>query len=400
MSFGQETEVTPPSSVVEPGPLMALAREAKVGVFMLAGLAVLGGMVFMIGQERNMFAPKLRYQTTFDNVEGLQRGSPVRMGGVDVGVVATVGHSKDPSDPRLYVTLEIVEDEARRIRLDSVATIEGKGLLGDKLVALSPGTVGKPRIEPGGVIPSSQSQDLTRAIAQVGTMAAKAERILTNLEHSTNALADDGLHKDIKAGVASLEGIFGSINRGDGYLGKLVKDRAEAERLSRVVDGLDRATQELTTTIDGLNRIVARVNEGPGFAHEVLYGQGPTETLESFGNAADEVAVTLKGIREGNGLLRGVIYGDEGSAHLAENLEVISTDVRGIVADIRAGKGTLGALLVDPSVYEDVKILLGNVSRNKALRALVRYSVEQGEQSRPVEITAPNPKPPAPSPKK
>jgi phospholipid/cholesterol/gamma-HCH transport system substrate-binding protein len=347
-----------------------------------------------------MFSAKLQYKTTFEDVAGLQRGSPVRMGGVDVGVVANVGHSNDPNDPRLYVTLEIVADEARRIRLDSSATIEGKGLLGDKLVSLSPGTVGKPRIEPGGVIPSDQSQDLTRAIAQVGTMAAKAERILSNLEESTSALADDELHREIKASVASLDGILGSINRGEGYLGKLIKDQAEAERLSRTVDTLDHAAQELTTTVEGINRVIAQVNEGPGFAHDVLYGQGPTEAIASFGNAAEEVAVTLKGIREGNGLMRGVVYGDEGSTRLAENLEVISTDVRGIVADIRAGKGTLGALLVDPSVYEDVKLLLGNVSRNRALRALVRYSVEQDEESKPVEITAPNPKPPQPSPKK
>ena len=44
---------------------------------------------------------------------------------------------------------------------------------------------------------------------------------------------------------------------------------------------------------------------------------------------------------------------------------------------VRAGKGTIGALMVDPSVYEDVKLLLGNVERNKALRALVRWSADR-----------------------
>jgi phospholipid/cholesterol/gamma-HCH transport system substrate-binding protein len=72
-------------------------------------------------------------------------------------------------------------------------------------------------------------------------------------------------------------------------------------------------------------------------------------------------------------------------------LNRVSADVAHIVADVRAGKGTLGALLVDPSVYEDLKILLGNVGRNRALRALVRYSIEQDDQSPRVEPRDPKP---------
>jgi phospholipid/cholesterol/gamma-HCH transport system substrate-binding protein len=63
-----------------------------------------------------------------------------------------------------------------------------------------------------------------------------------------------------------------------------------------------------------------------------------------------------------------------------------------IVADVKAGKGTLGALLVDPSVYEDLKLVLGNVERNKALRALVRYSIRRdGAQPPTVEVRDPAP---------
>ena len=52
----------------------------------------------------------------------------------------------------------------------------------------------------------------------------------------------------------------------------------------------------------------------------------------------------------------------------------------------------LGALLVDPSVYEDMKAVLGNVQRNDVLRALVRYSIRQDEKKvvpKPVEAGAP-----------
>jgi len=54
------------------------------------------------------------------------------------------------------------------------------------------------------------------------------------------------------------------------------------------------------------------------------------------------------------------------------NLNQVSGDLKQMLTDMRAGKGTLGALLVDPSVYEDLKLMLGNVERNRTLRALVR----------------------------
>jgi phospholipid/cholesterol/gamma-HCH transport system substrate-binding protein len=48
-------------------------------------------------------------------------------------------------------------------------------------------------------------------------------------------------------------------------------------------------------------------------------------------------------------------------------------------------------LLVDPSVYEDLKVVLGNVERNKALRALVRYSIRRDGAQPGVEVRDPAP---------
>lgn len=59
------------------------------------------------------------------------------------------------------------------------------------------------------------------------------------------------------------------------------------------------------------------------------------------------------------------------------NVDAMSDNLQSIVSNIKNGKGTLGALLVDPSVYDDLKALIGNTSRNDVLRALVRYSIKQ-----------------------
>ena len=370
---------------------MVTRREVKVGAFVLAGLIMIGVVVFMIGDERQLFERKVEFQSVFEDVQGLTRGSPVRMGGVAVGSVVGVSYSEDSSDPKLYVSITVVKNEARRVRADSVARIENRGLLGDKMVVISIGSAKAPALEPGATIKSEQAEDFSAAIAKIGDVSKQAERVMQNLERTTRSFSDEQFHQDVKSSVKSLSGILNSLDQGEGYASRFLNDPQEADKLSRTISNLERATAELGRTSGRVDAILARVEKGPGFAHDVIYEQGPSKAISQIGGAADEVRLTLKGVREGNGLAKSVIYGDEESQGVMQNLDAMSKDLRQITADLRAGKGTLGALLVDPSVYEDIKLVLGNVGRNKALRALVRYSIQRDEKVRGVEVRDPRP---------
>jgi phospholipid/cholesterol/gamma-HCH transport system substrate-binding protein len=360
---------------------MPLSRETKVGAFVLAGLAAVGSVIFLIGEERQLFKDKLGYEVAFKDVQGLRRGSPVRMGGVDIGTVSTVSYGKDAKDAEIYVKISIVEDEARRIRQDSLATIEGKGLLGDKMIVITVGNTARPPVPPGSRIRSKEGDDFSQMVSKLGAISVQVEKVVNNLERTSGALADDKFHADLKSSVASLSGILETVNHGHGYVGRMLNDPAEADRLSKTIENLSHATDELSRTASGVNAILARIQNGPGLAHEVIYSEDSEKAVAQFGGAADELRLTLKGIREGNGVARSVLYGGDESQAFMDNLNAMSGDLRQIVADVRAGKGTVGALLVDPSVYEDLKMVLGNVERNRALRALVRYSIRKDEKS-------------------
>ena len=98
---------------------MATSREFKVGAFALAGLATMGVVIFMIGEERKLFESQLIYQAKFEEVQGLRRVSPVRMGGVDIGTVTEVKYGDAVEDTQIHVKMSVVKDESRRIRQDS-----------------------------------------------------------------------------------------------------------------------------------------------------------------------------------------------------------------------------------------------------------------------------------------
>lgn len=125
--------------------------------------------------------------------------------------------------------------------------------------------------------------------------------------------------------------------------------------------------------------------------HTLVYddqlASGTTGTMVELHNS-------LKALRTGNGLGHAIVYGDDSSQHVMGNMSAMSDDLREIVANIKAGRGTIGALLVDPTVYEDIKSLVGNVERNQVLRALVRYSIKQSEDKPHATVTdAPQPAP-------
>jgi phospholipid/cholesterol/gamma-HCH transport system substrate-binding protein len=235
-------------------------------------------------------------------------------------------------------------------------------------------------IKPGERIPAKEPGNLMRRIDR---MAGKAEMALGGVSQLTSELSNEDLHRDLRNGVREFGVLLKHLNEGRGYPHRFINDPAEADRISTTVSNIDRAALELTYTLREIRMLAAQIRSGPGFAHDMLLGDGPKAQIEQFGNAAGELATTLKAIRQGDGFAKSVLFGgDPKTGDALSNVTQITADVRDIVQSVKRGGGTLGALLVDPSVYEDVKRLLGNIERNILLRAVVRHSIKQGDPAK------------------
>lgn len=379
---------------------MAISREVKVGVFVLFGMIAAGAIVFLIGDNRSVFDDKVSFRAHFDDVQGLKTGSTIQMGGVNIGTVGSVEYSDDLGQPRIQVRLFIVEREAQRLRQDSEITIVPKGLLGDKMMAITAGDQSLPVLEPNSVVPSTAPGDMLAMLDGFKSLTSSAERILGNLESTTGVLAEDEFRQDVRAGVAALSHLLQSLDKGEGYVGRLLHDKEEAENVSRLVASLEQTSGRVDSIAAGLDGMVRQINEGPGLTHELLYGEEGARSVAEFSSAAAEIRDSLRALRQGNGLARAVLFGGAGQGEegtelnelgqtVASDVAGMSSDLAAVVRGLREGKGTLGALLVDPSVYEDVKMLLGNVQRNQALRALVRYSIQSDSEGDSVKVSDP-----------
>ncbi len=350
-----------------------MTRQIKVGLFVIAGIVLMMIAVFLIGDVRGLWETKVAYSTAFKDVAGLKPGAPVRMGGLDIGSVTSVDHGKNPGDVRVFVKLAISTKESVRVRADSVARVSNKGLLGDKMIEIGPGTDGSPPQDPKQLIVSEEPADVFSIANKV---AAQTEQAIERLAPLAVALGDPKLASDIKGSIADVHMLLDATVQGDGTIHRLFFDHREADQLSQLLERLNGASTRLDGILADTQDATAHLRQGPGLAHALLYDG---EISKDAAGTMAELHEDFRAIREGNGLAHALLYGDSSSQHVMSNVNAMSDDLRAIVGDIRKGKGTLGALLVDPTVYEDLKSAIGNVERNEVLRALVRYSIKADE---------------------
>jgi phospholipid/cholesterol/gamma-HCH transport system substrate-binding protein len=369
----------------------------RAGVFVALTLAILAVVVVLIGKANRVFDRQVSYHMYFENVEGLKTDSPVWVGGLEVGRVSGIDFLSDVEDPRIDVKVELARRFSNRIRADSVARITGRGVLGDKAIDISMGSPKTAAIAPGGEITSGSSGDLTTLIKRGGEVVENAVAITTDLRRAVSAYSDPALKDDIAATLASFRSIFGRVEKGPGTAHALIYDkqtgddaRALVTRLSSVANRVDQAVNQ----VDGL---LEAARTGQGALHALFYDPQGGKAVDELGQAASELGTLIHDARTSkDGAIHQLVYGD--ASHLFANLGGVAEDLKAITGTIRSGEGTLGALVNDPSVYDDLRTILGNLKRNRILRELVRMTVTNdgslNKAGQPVGGSAPPPAPP------
>lgn len=349
------------------------AVQVKVGIFVVTAIVIATTLIFVLGSRKGMFGAKTTYHAVFHNVGGLRPGSPLRIAGVDVG---QVGNVELRSDGLIHVELRVGDEYRSLVRSDSLVTVGNKGLLGDRLCDI---TVGRATIlSPGSTVRSEEPGDVQAMLAQASGMIEDAKHLVSNLRTATGVLAEEQFQTDIRSTAHSLSQVMGMAAEGNGTLRRVLTDPSFAQNIDSTLSNLQVASAEFSRTARGVREITDEVRRGDGTAHELIYGDSGVHLMNNLASASGETAQLLAAVRTGDGTVHDLIYENRAN-DLIDNATQTSADLRAIMADIRAGRGTIGGLLTDPSIYEDIKRLIGDLDRNEILRALVRYSIRRDE---------------------
>ncbi len=368
-----------------------MSRNVRVGMFLALGLIVGAILIFLVGDERHMFQRHATLHATFNDVAGLKVGSPVRMGGLDVGQVTHITFGQQQSDRRIHVEFTMLSEQIQRVRSDSVVRIVSKGLLGDKAMDLTMGSSRGQVMADGATVNSEESDDIGNALHAAGEAATRVNAVLENVSHLTATLGSPEMNADLRALLHDVSAITHQVAVGPGPAHELIASEEMARHLDATLSSVQSIASRASSTMDHVDALARDARTGNGLVHALVYDREGGTMVRSLAGAANEIGAITRDVRTGNGGLHQVIYGNETTQILA-NINDLTGQARALMTDVRAGRGTLGALLVDPSLYEDLKSLVGNVQRNEVLRALVRYSIHQDEGPQRPVTAAPAPR--------
>ena len=153
-----------------------MSRAARLGAFIVFTLAIFSAGVFIIGSKKYLFTSTYQLKGQFDNVEGLDVGGDVRVGGVHSGTVSSIVLPHRPGE-RVTVIMELNKSTHEIIKQDSVATIETEGLLGNQYLAISFGSAGKPEVHDGDTIASQPPLEMSDLLQKPSRMPPRRLRI-------------------------------------------------------------------------------------------------------------------------------------------------------------------------------------------------------------------------------
>ena len=301
----------------------------RAGLFVIIMLVATAITIFVLGTERGYFKKVFTVYTSFSNVLGLQPGAPVRLSGVTVGKVDSVSVPQDMAKTKLEVVMQIERKFQSRVRANSIASIKSLSYVtGDYYVEISMGNGNSAMLKEGDFIQSTDPADFSRVF-----------------ENGINVV--DSIYKNLKE----------------------IEETRLFERLSN--------------SAKSLNDVIEEIKTGKGMLHALIYEpegknliDNISKTSEHLRKVTQDVDRITNQIKSGNGLLHAILY-DEEKGKILDNLAEATDDLKNVTEKIAEGEGSLGAIINDPDLYDNLNQLLGGANRSFILRTLIRRSIKK-----------------------
>lgn len=314
--------------------------EVKVGLLLLVALVLMGGFLFALGG----ISLKDGYSVyvDFNNPGGLKPGAAVRIAGVRVGTVETsqyLGGKLDPKTnrrPLVRVELKIDEDVKDTIHEDALFYVTSSGVLGEPFMAIDPGSASSPILAEGSVNRGLDPPRLDLALAMgyelLETMVDAVrnnKEELAGLLHDTSGLLK-GLNNVIGKNEDKFHNIIANVETASAEGTLLIKgvreNYVDSPQMKRIVTNIDKTMQDTSPLVKEVRATVS----------DVL---GPEQRAK--------LKTTISDVSD-----------------LADRAKVTLADAQKIMTHMKRGEGTVGALLMDEEIYDDVQEMLRDLKHN------------------------------------
>lgn len=226
--------------------------EIWVGIFIILSMSVLFFMVIFMAGEQKLFADRFEVRAIFSDVQGLRVGAPVMLSGLQCGTVRSIRFTPGG---QLLVIIQIRKEFREHVREDSIASIGTIGLLGDKSVEITAGSVGYAVLEEGATLQTLPSMTFAETLNRSRPVFDALGQTFANLQTITDKLG--GALEDLGGAMSEVKKLTARINRGEGSMGRFISDEAAYRSVSRSLEEMRTFAERLNSPEGTLGKLIS-----------------------------------------------------------------------------------------------------------------------------------------------
>jgi phospholipid/cholesterol/gamma-HCH transport system substrate-binding protein len=285
---------------------MKKSNKLVLAIFIIAGSVLFLVAIFVIGSKQNMFTSTMKLQAVFETVSGLLEGSNVRFNGISVG---TVDKIEIISGNKIRVEMVIVSSVKKFIKRDSKAKVVTEGLIGNKIIDITPGEEGALSVNDGDMLESLrpiEAEDILRSLKETGDNAS----LIT---------------KDVAT-------IVSKVDQGEGTLGQLINNKTLYNNVDSTMRGfttsgalVNNVLRNITFSVDVITKEVIpmtqKIRSITEDISDITYKMNSSEsvvgTLLTDTNFANNLKSLIRNANETTANL------EQGSFSFSQNMEAL-----------------------------------------------------------------------------
>ena len=289
-------------------------NELKVGFLTLMAIASLAIVTLKITSNNATFGKFIEYRTILQDATGIYENSSIKVAGIVAGKIKKVELNGSQALVKFEVLEQIKVTQTSRLRIKSV------GFLGDKFIDIYLGNPEDPRLPAGSMIEAQSGA----GFEQIGKDASE---ILKDVKVIAKVIRESLHTKDNKSVLKSIFKDVAEFSRNANDISKSIKTMVgqNESKINKTLANLEKITDQLRYETD-------RYEDG------------------SFMNDLERVGPIL------------------------EKVDLAVADLKEIVQDVKSGKGTVGKLLRDDEVVDQVSETLAGV--NKIVNRVNRFKTD------------------------
>jgi len=298
---------------------MKIKNETKVGILAAFAIALLIiGYNFLKGNS--IFSNETTLYAKYTRVDGLSVSKPILINGYQIGRVAKLELQPDGS---IIATLSV--NSKYEIPENSIARLEGTDLLGSKAIVMSLGN-SKKMAEDGYTLNANVEKGL---MEQVQPVQKKAELIISKMDSilsSVNSILNPNFQKNVDKSFNSIAGTLASLEttskKVDGLVG------SESARIAAIFKNVEGITANLNNNNQKISDILTNINT----VTDKFAAANFKQTLDNANNAIADLQSVISGIKDGKGSL-GLLLNDD---KMYQNLNSASKNLDELMIDLKA----------------------------------------------------------------